>query len=65
MARNNKLLVPGAENSMNQMKQEIANEIGVQPGANTTARANGAVGGAMTKRLVSMGEQQLRNQQNQ
>jgi small acid-soluble spore protein A (major alpha-type SASP) len=63
MARN-KLLVPGAENVLNQMKQEIANEFGVQLGADTTARANGSVGGEMTKRLVAMAEQQLRNQQN-
>ncbi|MBT2688234.1 alpha/beta-type small acid-soluble spore protein [Bacillus sp. ISL-47] len=63
MARN-KLLVPGAENVLDQMKQEIANEFGVQLGADTTARANGSVGGEMTKRLVAMAEQQLRNQQN-
>ncbi|GLB58961.1 alpha/beta-type small acid-soluble spore protein [Cytobacillus sp. NCCP-133] len=63
MARN-KLLVPGAENVLEQMKQEIANEFGVQLGAETTARANGSVGGEMTKRLVAMAEQQLRNQQN-
>ncbi|MDN4076072.1 alpha/beta-type small acid-soluble spore protein [Fictibacillus terranigra] len=62
---NNKPLVPTAQNSLDQMKQEVANEIGVQPGANTTARANGAVGGHMTKRLVAMAEQQLSNQQGQ
>ncbi|MDA6082826.1 alpha/beta-type small acid-soluble spore protein [Escherichia coli] len=50
---------------MDQMKQEIANEFGVQLGADTTARANGSVGGEMTKRLVAMAEQQLKNQQNQ
>ncbi|CAG9609257.1 alpha/beta-type small acid-soluble spore protein [Pseudoneobacillus rhizosphaerae] len=63
MARN-KLLVPGAENVLNQMKEEIANEFGVQLGADTTARANGSVGGEMTKRLVALAEQHLRNQQN-
>lgn len=62
MARN-KLLVPGAENVLNQMKEEIANEFGVQLGADTTARANGSVGGEMTKRLVALAEQHLRNQQ--
>jgi hypothetical protein len=60
----NKLLVPGAENVLNQMKEEIANEFGVQLGADTTARANGSVGGEMTKRLVALAEQHLRNQQN-
>jgi hypothetical protein len=63
MARN-KLLVPGAENVLNQMKEEIANEFGVQLGADTTARANGSVGGEMTKRLVALAEQHLRSQQN-
>mgnify|MGYP003574967124 FL=1 len=64
MARN-KLLVPGADNVLNQMKEEIANEFGVQLGADTTARANGSVGGEMTKRLVAYPEQSLRNQQGQ
>ncbi|MCM3764739.1 alpha/beta-type small acid-soluble spore protein [Neobacillus niacini] len=64
MARN-KLLVPGAGNVLDQMKEEIANEFGVQLGADTTARANGSVGGEMTKRLVAYAEQALRNQQGQ
>jgi len=62
MARN-KLLVPGSANALNQMKEEIANEFGVQLGADTTARANGSVGGEMTKRLIAMAEQQLGNSQ--
>ncbi|MCM2532733.1 alpha/beta-type small acid-soluble spore protein [Neobacillus pocheonensis] len=64
MARN-KLLVPGADNVLDQMKEEIANEFGVQLGADTTARANGSVGGEMTKRLIAYAEQSLRNQQGQ
>ncbi|KYD05898.1 alpha/beta-type small acid-soluble spore protein [Heyndrickxia sporothermodurans] len=64
MARN-KLLVPGADNVLDQMKQEIANEFGVQLGADTTARANGSVGGEMTKRLIAYAEQSLQNQQGQ
>lgn len=64
MARN-KLLVPSAENVLDQMKQEIAGEFGVQLGADTTARANGSVGGEMTKRLVAMAQEQLKNQQGQ
>nr|WP_197028471.1 alpha/beta-type small acid-soluble spore protein [Bacillus sp. EB01] len=64
MARN-KLVVPGSENALNQMKEEIANEFGVQLGADTTARANGSVGGEMTKRLVALGEQAMRNRQGQ
>ncbi|MGV3466057.1 MAG: small, acid-soluble spore protein, alpha/beta type [Heyndrickxia sp.] len=64
MARN-KLLVPGADHVLDQMKEEIANEFGVQLGADTTARANGSVGGEMTKRLIAFAEQSLRNQQGQ
>jgi hypothetical protein len=60
MANNrNKLLVPGAQQALDQMKNEIANEFGVQLGAETTARANGSVGGEITKRLIQMAEQQL------
>lgn len=58
--RNNKLVVPGAEVSLNQMKQEIANEFGVELGADASARANGSVGGEMTKRLVSMASQMMK-----
>jgi hypothetical protein len=64
MARN-KLLVPGAGDVLDQLKEEIANEFGVQLGADTTARANGSVGGEMTKRLIAYAEQALRNQQGQ
>jgi small acid-soluble spore protein A (major alpha-type SASP) len=62
MARN-KLLVPGVENALSSMKQEIANELGVELGPDTTARANGSVGGEMTKRLVAMAEKQLQDQE--
>lgn len=55
----NELLVRGAEQALNQMKYEIAQELGVQLGADTTARSNGSVGGEITKRLVAMAEQQL------
>lgn len=55
----NELLVRGAEQALDQMKYEIAQEFGVQLGADTTARSNGSVGGEITKRLVSLAEQQL------
>ncbi|WP_241139199.1 alpha/beta-type small acid-soluble spore protein [Bacillus mycoides] len=55
----NQLLVKGAEQALDQMKYEIAQEFGVQLGADATARANGSVGGEITKRLVAMAEQQL------
>ena len=37
------------------MKYEIANEFGVALGADTTSRANGSVGGEITRRLVQSG----------
>ena len=59
----NQLVVPGAEQALQQMKYEIAQEFGVQLGADTTSRANGSVGGEITKRLVSMAQQQLSGRQ--
>ncbi|WP_202081080.1 alpha/beta-type small acid-soluble spore protein [Caldalkalibacillus salinus] len=55
----NQLLVPGVSQALDQMKFEIAQEFGVQLGADTTSRANGSVGGEITKRLVQVAEQQL------
>ncbi len=55
----NKLVVPGAQNAIDQMKYEIANEFGVHLGPDATARANGSVGGEITKRLVAMGQNQM------
>lgn len=61
MANNNsnQLVVPGVQQALDQMKYEIAQEFGVQLGADTTSRANGSVGGEITKRLVSAAEQQF------
>ncbi|MDQ6598851.1 alpha/beta-type small acid-soluble spore protein [Bacillus salipaludis] len=56
---NNQLLVSGVEQALEQMKFEIAQEFGVQLGAKTSSRANGSVGGEITKRLVRMAEQQF------
>ena len=47
MARTNKLLVPGAEQVLDQFKYEIAQEFGVQLGSDSVARSNGSVGGGM------------------
>lgn len=57
----NKLAVPGVKQALDQMKAEIAQEFGVQLGPDATSRANGSVGGEITKRLVQMAEQQLKN----
>ena len=56
---NNKMVVPGAKQAIERMKYEIANEFGVNLGPDATSRANGSVGGEITKRLVQMGEQHL------
>ena len=58
-SRNSKLSVPGAKQAIERMKYEIANEFGVNLGPDTTARANGSVGGEITKRLVRLGQNQL------
>ncbi|MFD4704779.1 MULTISPECIES: alpha/beta-type small acid-soluble spore protein [Bacillaceae] len=55
----NNLVVPGAQSALDAMKYEIASEFGVNLGPDTTARANGSVGGEITKRLVQMAEQSL------
>ena len=56
---NSKMVVPGAKQAIERMKYEIANEFGVNLGPDTTARANGSVGGEITKRLVQLGQNQL------
>lgn len=65
--RSNKLVVPGVENALNQMKLEIAAELGIHDYDNIDkgalpSRINGMVGGTMTKRLIEMGQQALANQ---
>ncbi len=59
---NRKLYVPGAKQAIDKMKYEIANEFGVNLGPDTTSRANGSVGGEITKRLVQMGQSQIAGQ---
>ncbi len=59
---NNKFVVPGSKQAIESMKYEIARELGVTMGPDATSRANGSVGGEITKRLVQMGEQHLNSQ---
>jgi small acid-soluble spore protein A (major alpha-type SASP) len=54
-----KMYVPGAKQAIDKMKYEIANEFGVNLGPDATSRANGRVGGEITKRLVQNGMNQL------
>ena len=55
----NKLVNPASKEAIERMKYEIANEFGVNLGADATARANGSVGGEITRRLVQMGLAQI------
>ena len=50
-----KMRVPGAKQAIENMKYEIASEFGVNLGPDATSRANGTVGGEITKRLVQSG----------
>ena len=52
----NKLVVNGSKEAIENLKYEIARELGITLGADTSSRLNGTVGGEMTKRLVKLGE---------
>ena len=54
-----KMHVPGAKQAIDKMKYEIANELGVNLGPDATSRANGSVGGEITRRLVQNGMNQI------
>ncbi len=70
MAQNNSsnnLVVSKATAALNQMKYEVAQELGIsipQDGyqGNMTSYENGSIGGYITKRLVTLAEQQLAGQ---
>ena len=55
----NKLVVSGSKQVIENLKYEIASELGIKLGADTSSRLNGTVGGEMTKRLVKLGEEYL------
>ena len=54
-----KMRVPGAKQAIEKMKYEIANEFGVNLGPDASSRANGSVGGEITRRLVQNGMNQV------
>lgn len=63
----NSIVVPEAKQALNQMKTEIASELGLSnyesiDKGNLTARQNGYVGGYMTKRLVEMAQRSMSGQ---
>lgn len=60
----NRLVVPEARQALNQMKTEIASELGManyesMDKGNLTARDNGYVGGYMTKKLVEQAQRNM------
>lgn len=64
MANNNKIVVPAARQALDQMKLEIANELGITNYSDIDkgelpSRVNGYVGGYMVKRLVESAQNQL------
>ena len=61
---NNKLIVPGSKQALENLKYEISSELGIQLGADQTSRLNGTVGGEMTRRLVNLGKQYYANVNN-
>ena len=60
----NKLVVAGSKQAVENLKYEVARELGIQLGADTSSRLNGTVGGEMTKRLVNLGKQYYANVNN-
>ena len=71
MASNNsssqRINVPEARGALNNMKYEIANELGINlkqgDNGDLTSRENGYVGGYMVKRLVEQAERQMASKQ--
>lgn len=63
MARNNSKVVPEARQALDNMKYEIANQLGVnlKQGYNgdLTSKEAGYVGGYMVKKMIEQAERQL------
>ncbi|MGI6606076.1 MAG: small, acid-soluble spore protein, alpha/beta type [Peptococcia bacterium] len=62
---NNKPAVQGAKNVLDNMKYEMAGELGIAnynniDKGNLSSRQNGYVGGYMTRKLVQFAEEQLK-----
>ncbi|MDO7786969.1 alpha/beta-type small acid-soluble spore protein [Desulforamulus aquiferis] len=60
----NQSVTPGAQSALDQMKYEIASELGIanyqqMDKGSLPSRVNGYVGGNMTKKLVAYAEQAL------
>ena len=65
--RNNKLVVPESSQVLEKLKLEIAAELGYPDYENMDkgelpAKIHGIIGGNVTKRLIALGQQSLRQQ---
>jgi hypothetical protein len=61
---NNQLVIPQAAQALEQLKYDVAQELGIQIPAdgyygNMATRDTGAIGGHMVRRMVQIAEQQL------
>ena len=66
---NNRIVVPEAREALNQLKLEIANELGINNYDNIDkgelpSRVNGYVGGYMVKKLVESAQNQMAGNNN-
>lgn len=55
----NELVVRNSSQGINDLKYEIANDLGIDLGPETSARANGTVGGLMVKSMIKFAEQNI------
>nr|WP_141692415.1 alpha/beta-type small acid-soluble spore protein [Paenibacillus pectinilyticus] len=63
----NQLVVPQSNQALDQLKYEVAQELGIQIPqdgyyGNMATRDTGSIGGAITRRLVQIAEQSLAGQ---
>jgi len=60
---NNQINVPEAKQAMNNMKQEVANELGITLNqgynGNLTSKDAGHIGGQMVKKMIEAQERQM------
>lgn len=60
MSNNNKIEVSQVKNALNDMKMEIASELGIDlKSTNLTAKDAGRVGGEITRRLIKKAEEDM------
>lgn len=60
----NKLVVESSKRLIENLKYEIASELGITLGADTSSRLNGTVGGEITRRLVELGKEYYKKNMN-